>query len=79
MTQPAPATWPTQSSFVVGATASPSGLAVSVAASPNSLCSNSGNTVTTGKKTGTCTVTFNQAGNANYAAAVQVVETTNVQ
>jgi hypothetical protein len=78
VTQAPPPTVPTQSSFTVAATAS-SGLPVSVTTSGGGVCSNSGTTITTGKKKGTCTLTFSQSGNTNYAAAPQVVRTTIVQ
>jgi len=78
VTQPPPPTAPTQSSFTVGATAS-SGLAVAVTTGGGGVCSISGTTITTGKKKGTCTVTFSQSGNTNYAAAPQIVRTTTVQ
>jgi hypothetical protein len=78
VTQHAPATVSTQSSFQVTATAT-SGLPVSVTVSPSTVCSSIGNTVTTTKKKGTCTVTFSQAGDQNYSPAPQVVETTTVR
>ena len=62
--------------FPVAATAS-SGLPVAIGAS--GACSINGSTVTIVKRRGTCTVTFTQAGNANYLAAPQVVQTTTVQ
>ncbi|MGC9990491.1 MAG: protease pro-enzyme activation domain-containing protein [Terriglobales bacterium] len=40
-------------------------------------CSNSGATYTMTSGAGTCSVIANQAGNANYAAAAQVTQTTN--
>jgi hypothetical protein len=66
--------------FNVAATGGGSGNAVVIAASGS--CSGGGNntvfiTMTSG--TGTCTVTFDQAGNANYAAAPQVVQMTTAQ
>ena len=48
-----------------------SGLAVAFNASPSSVCTISGNTVT-GVATGTCTITANQAGNVNYNVAPTV-------
>jgi hypothetical protein len=62
--------------FTVAATAS-SGLPVTVGAS--GACSLSGATVTMTSGTGTCTVTFSQAGNPNYVAAPQVAPTTTAQ
>ena len=77
VTHAPPANAPTQSSFSVAATAT-SGLPVTVTTS-GGACSNSGTTITTGKKKGTCTVTFSQSGNTDYAAAPQIVRTTTVQ
>ena len=50
-----------------------SGLAVSFGTSTPTICSVSGSTVT-GVAVGTCTITANQAGNANYLAATQVTQ-----
>jgi FG-GAP-like repeat/Putative Ig domain/Beta-propeller repeat len=60
------------SPFTVTATAS-SGLAVAFASTTSGVCTipANSNTVTIGG-TGTCTITANQAGNADYAAAPQV-------
>jgi hypothetical protein len=55
------------------ATAAPSGLTVSFAASPSTVCSVSGTTLTL-VAAGTCTVTASQAGNGTYAAAADVVQ-----
>src|SRR5207249_11610146 len=41
--------------------------------------SNAGDTFTVTRGSGTCTVKYDQAGNANYAAAAQVVEYTTAQ
>src|SRR5439155_513367 len=76
VTQAAPATAVFNTSFPVAATAS-SGLPVAIGAS--GACSISGGTVTMTSGTGICTVTFDQTGNANYAAAPQLVQTTAVQ
>ena len=76
VTQGAPATAAFGTSFTVAATAS-SGLPVTIAAS--GACSLSGATVTMTSGTGTCTVTFDQAGNASYLPAPQVVQTTTAQ
>ncbi len=73
VTQAAPATAALHATFPVSATAS-SGLPVLIKAS--GACSLSGGSVTITNATGTCTVTFSQAGNANYSAAAQVKETT---
>jgi hypothetical protein len=75
VTQPPPPSAQTKTSFTVAAFAS-SGLPVAV--STSGACSNSGTTIKIGKKTGTCTVTFSQAGNTNYTAAPQIVYTTEV-
>ncbi len=64
------------STFGVAATAS-SGLAVAITTSGS--CSGSGTssaTITMTSGTGTCSVIFNQAGNATYAAAPTVTDTT---
>jgi hypothetical protein len=76
VTKAPPPTATTQISFSVEASAS-SGLPVAVTTS--GACSNSGTTITTGKKKGTCTVTFSQAGNTNYTAAPQIKYKTTVQ
>jgi hypothetical protein len=62
------------SAFDVAATAD-SGLDVSV--STAGACSNSGGHVTITSGTGTCTVKYDQAGNANYDAAPTVTESVN--
>jgi MBG domain (YGX type) len=74
VTTPAPATAAFNSQFTVAATAS-SGLAV-VYSSAGS-CSNSGATFTMTSGSGTCTVKFDQPGNANWNAAAQVTESVN--
>ena len=73
-TTPAPASAIYSTSFTVAATAS-SGLPV--AFTGTGVCTNSGATYTMTSGSGTCTVIANQTGNANYAAASQVAETTN--
>jgi uncharacterized repeat protein (TIGR01451 family) len=60
------------SPFSLSATAS-SGLAVSFSASPASVCTVSGNSVTI-LAVGTCSITASQAGNASYAAAAPVTQ-----
>lgn len=50
-----------------------SGLAVSLSSATPSVCSISGTTVT-GMSVGTCTINANQAGNGNYNAAAQAVQ-----
>ena len=77
VTQPAPATAVYSTSFTVAATGGGSGLPVTVGVS--GVCSIGGTTVTMTGGTGTCTVAFDQAGNANYNAAPQVTETTTAQ
>ena len=72
-TQSAPAQAPYNSSFTVAATAS-SGQPVSFSSS--GVCTNLGATFTMTNSTGTCTVTANQPGNANYLAAPAVTLTT---
>src|SRR5206468_10890904 len=61
--------------FGVAAT-SPGG---TVTFSNGGVCSNSGSSFTMTAGTGTCTVKYDQAGNANYNAAPQVTETVNAQ
>jgi Bacterial Ig-like domain (group 3) len=77
VTQHAPPTAEYNAAFTVAAAGGASGQPVVVAAS--GTCSASGNTITMTSGTGTCTVTFNQAGNANYNAAPQVTETATAQ
>ena len=71
----APASAAYGASFTVSATAS-SGLAVTTVPG---ACTNTGNTFTLTSGTGTCTVRYDQAGNANYNAATQVTETVTAQ
>jgi sugar lactone lactonase YvrE len=71
----APASAATSSSFTVAATAS-SGLPVSYTSSGQ--CSNVGANYTMSSETGTCTVIANQAGDADYVAAVTVTESVTV-
>src|SRR5207247_9552439 len=68
VTRGAPATAAFTPTFPVAATAS-SGLPVAIGAT--GACSTSSGTVTMTSGTGTCTVTFDQAGDANPAAAPQ--------
>ena len=77
VTQHAPPTAVYNTSFTVAATGGASAQPVTVGAS--GVCLAGGNTVTMTSGTGTCTVTFNQAGDANYSAAAQVTETTTAQ
>jgi hypothetical protein len=67
----APANGTYNSQFTVAATAS-SGLSVTYSSS--GACTNTGGTFTMTSGTGTCNVIFNQAGNSNYNAAGQVIE-----
>jgi len=71
---PAGATF--NSNFTVAATAS-SGLPVTYSSSGS--CSNVGATFTMTSGTGTCTVKYDQIGNANYNAAPQVTEVVTAQ
>ncbi len=73
---PAPATATYNTAFTVSAD-STSGLPVTFSASGS--CSNSGNRFTMTSGTGTCTVRYDQAGDATYAAATQVVESVTAQ
>jgi hypothetical protein len=57
----------TTDSFTVSATGGGSGNALTYTSGGD--CTNSGATYTAGTRAGTCTVTINQAGNTNYAAA----------
>src|SRR5262249_6888631 len=75
VTPPAPATAGYKTSFTVGATGGNSGEPVTIGVT--GVCSLSGNTITMASGTGTCTVTFNQTGDANYAPAPQVTQTPN--
>ena len=63
-------------SFTVAATGGGSGNAVTFSSS--GACSNTGATFTMTSGTGTCSVKYDQAGDANYNAAPQVTETVNV-
>ncbi len=66
-------------SLIVGGTGSVSAIggasanAVTFTTTTPSICTISGSTVT-GVSAGTCTITANQAGNTNYAAAAQVTQ-----
>jgi hypothetical protein len=64
-------------SFGVAATGGGSGNAVAFSSSGG--CSNSGATFTMTSGTTACSVKYDQAGNANYAAAATVTETVNAQ
>jgi hypothetical protein len=71
VTQHAPASAAYNSTFTVTAT-SDSGLSVSY--SPSGSCTNTGAQFTMTSGTGTCTIHYNQAGNAIFAAAPEVTE-----
>ena len=78
VTQAAPASAAVNSTFNVAATASSN---LPVAITTGGVCSGSGSgsasaTITMTAPSGTCTVYYNQAGNATYAAAPQVTSTT---
>ena len=81
VTRAAPATARVGTVFPVAATAS-TGLPVTIGASGACAITGGGTTsasIRAAGVAGTCTVTFNQAGNANYASAPPVVQTTTVQ
>ena len=73
MTVHAPASAVYNDSFGVAATAPAGAVTFSSAGS----CTNVGATFTMTSGTGTCTVKYDQAGDANYNAAPQVTETVN--
>ena len=73
----APASAVYNTGFSVAASGGGSGNAVTFSSS--GACSNSGDTFTMTSGTGTCSVKYDQAGDANYNAAPQVVETVNAQ
>ena len=73
----APASAVFGSSFSVAASGGGSGNAVTFSSSGS--CSNTGDTFTMTSGTGTCTVSYDQAGDANYNPAPQVTETVNAQ
>jgi hypothetical protein len=63
--------------FSVAASGGGSGNAVTFSSS--GACSNAGDTFTMTSGTGTCTVAYDQAGDANYNAATQVTESVTAQ
>jgi len=73
---PAPATATYNTAFTVAADSS-SGLTVTYSAS--GACTNSGNRFTMTSGTGTCSVLYDQAGDATYAAAPQAVQSVSAQ
>ena len=76
VTQHAPASAAFNQQFTVAATGGGSGSAVTFSSS--GACSNTGATFTITSATGTCSVRYDQAGDANYNAAPQVVESVSV-
>ena len=72
----APSSAAYNTSFTVAAT-SPSGLPITYSSSGS--CTNTGATFTMTSGTGTCMVKYDQAGDGNYNAATQVVETVTAQ
>ncbi|HSS80901.1 MAG TPA: carboxypeptidase regulatory-like domain-containing protein [Gaiellaceae bacterium] len=77
VTTHAPASAVFNTSFSVAASGGGSGNAVTF--SSGGACSNTGASFTMTSGTGTCSVNYDQAGDSNYNAASQVVETTNAQ
>ena len=77
VTTHAPATAVFNTGFTVAATGGASGNAVTFSSS--GACSNTGASFTMTSGTGTCSVKYDQAGNANYNAAPQVTETVTAQ
>src|SRR4029450_2731930 len=80
VTTHAPASATFSTSFSVAATGGASGNPVVIAAS--GVCSGGGNgtaTILMTSRTGAGSVTYTQAGTANYSAAAQVTETTSAQ
>jgi len=75
VTTSAPASAVYNTSFTVAATGGGSGNAVTFNSS--GACSNSGATFTMTSGTGSCSVSYNQPGDANYLAASQVTELVN--
>ena len=77
VTTHAPASAVFNTSFTVAATGG--GRAARSTFSSAGACTNIGATFTMTSGTGTCTVKYDQAGDANYNAAPQVTETVNAQ
>ena len=75
VTTGAPATAAFGTSFTVAATGGGSGNAVMVTTPPGDGCSDTGPTFTITSGIAVCQVVYNQAGNANYTAAPQIVQT----
>ena len=76
--QPGPVA-PDAGSVSLIASAAPSGLPVSFTATPASVCTVSGNTLTLVGVAGNCVVTASQAGNGGNASATPVTRTINVR
>jgi hypothetical protein len=77
VTLPAPGTAVYNTSFSVAASGGDSGNPVTF--SKGGVCTNSGDTFTMTSGTGTCSVKFDQAGDDNYNAAPQVVQSVTAQ
>jgi YVTN family beta-propeller protein len=77
VTTPAPAQAVYNTSFTVAATGGATGNPISFSSA--GACTNIGATFTMTSGTGTCSVSYDQAGNDNYSAASQVVETVTAQ
>ena len=77
VTAHAPATAVFNTGFSVAATGGASGNPVTF--SNGGVCSNTGASFTMTSGTGTCTVKYDQAGDANYSAAPQVTESVTAQ
>jgi len=75
VTLPAPAAASFNTQFTVAATAS-SGLPVSYSSGSTSVCTNSGATFTVIASSGSCLVLYDQAGDAGYAQASQLSNST---
>src|SRR5205823_1473910 len=77
ITTNAPASAVYGTGFTVAATGGGSGNPITYGSS--GACTNSGATFTMTSGTGTCTVTYDQAGNTNYNAATQQTESVTAQ
>jgi Carboxypeptidase regulatory-like domain len=76
VTTHAPASASFNQQFTVAATGGGSGNPVTFSSS--GACTNNGATFTITSGTGTCTVNYDQAGDANYNAALQVIEAVSI-
>lgn len=79
VTTHAPATAVYNSTFIVAATGGASGKPLTISTDTPSVCTYDGSKFTMLSGTGTCRVLYNQAGNTNYNAAAQVVESVTAQ